>query len=166
MEKLQVKGVEVTFGDLTEEVQRNLYLNDRERFQIDAAGSRYSEIRKLIVSDESMTLELLNEMLRKEVQNKEYHSSKVEQAILANPKFQMEQETLKVLVESENWGERLIAAKSQDASSELLNEMLRKEVQNKEYHSSNVEKVIFDNPKFQMEQETLKVLGIAAEGSV
>lgn len=217
MEKLQVKGVEVTFDDLTEEGQRSLYLKDKERFQMDAAKSRYSEIRKLVVSEttrlevldevfkaemdiwrvvdniklvwnhenfkrtddkiqelakstkpwilllvaecEDASSEILNEVLRNEVQKAEnMRHIIVEEVIFDNPKFQMEQETLKVLAQSERWDERLRAAKYEGVSSEFLNEMLRNEVQNEEYMDNSVEEAILTNAKFQMEQETLNIL--------
>ena len=218
MEKLQVKGVEVTFDDLTVEVQRSLYLKDREKFQFDAAKSEHYSIRKLVVSEETTTFEaldevfkaeleiwqnvdiieciwwhknfkktddkrqalaesknvyirlivakcidyssdFLNEMLRNEVQNEDYQRNKVVvEAILSNPKFQMEQETLEILSKCDWWIARLMAARSEDATSKFLNEMLRNEVQNEEYQDGDVVEAILSNSKFQMEEKTLNVL--------
>ena len=132
----------------------NFEKNDEKRKTL--ATSDSWEIRKIATEDEESSSKLLNEMYRNEIQG-EYNEEIIE-AILYNPNFQMEKETLKVLAKSEEWDDRLEAAKydGEETSSEFLNEMYRNEIQGE--HDEDVILAILNNTKFQMEKETLKVL--------
>ena len=156
MEKFQVKGVEVTFDDLTAEVQKILYLKDKEKFQLDAAGSQHSKIRKLVASEEITNLEVLNEMFMAE--RMIWNDIDIIKLVWNHKNFKRTDDKAQELAKSSNSTIRLIVAKCEDSSSEILNEMLREETINGTFQARYIVDAIFANSKFQMEQETLSIL--------
>ena len=132
----------------------NFEKNDEKRKTL--ATSDSWEIRKIATEDEESSSKLLNEMYRNEIQG-EYNEEIIE-AILYNPNFQMEKETLKVLAKSKKWEDRLEAAKydGEETSSEFLNEMYRNEIQGE--GNDDVEDAILNNLIFKMEEETWNIL--------
>lgn len=137
---------------------------DNPKFQVEEetlkvlSKSKYLDHQLYVAKREDVSSELLNEMLRDELQKEEIQSIDIKIVILKNPKLQMEEETLKLLSQSEDWEDRLKVAKCKDTSSELLNKMFRIEIQNEEYQYGAVEEAILNNPKLQMEEKTFKVL--------
>lgn len=92
-------------------------------------------------------------MLRQEVEDK--NDSDVKKTIKNNPNFELEKETIKVLATSKDWNDRKIAAE-QETDSLRLNEMLRQEIQ--KYNDDDIKKAIRDNPNFEIEKVTIRVL--------
>ena len=152
-----MQGVEVEFRDLTKEAQERLYLSDKEKFKNEVANSEYVDIRRMVAENENSSSKLLNAMFREEITNEDKQDDDVLKAILANPKFTMEEETRKLYAESVYWGCRRIAAKDAGSSSEFLNAMLREEITNEDKQDDDVLKAILANPKFTMEEETRKL---------
>lgn len=68
MEKIILKGVELLFDDFTSEIQKKLYLKNKEEFQMDAAKSRYTNMRKLLIADEQTSSEVLEEIFNVETE--------------------------------------------------------------------------------------------------
>ncbi len=121
------------------------------------AESGYWKYREIVAKDENSSSEFLNAMLREEITNKDKQSNSIVHAILANPKFTMDEETKKLCAESDNWEYRIIAAEDKGSSSKFLNAMLREEITNEEKQDEDVIKAILSNPKFTMEEETRKL---------
>ena len=112
--------------------------------------------RRLAVTEETDSKKL-NEMFREEVHNivfnrlygnpffKEYDNSEVKKAIRENPNFRMEEETIKVLFESNDRWNRVIAAEEEKNPSKL-NEMLGEEL--RKYNNGDVIYAIMSNINF------------------
>ena len=101
MEELNVKGVKVEFDDLTEDAQRRLYLQNKELFVTDAANSLFFDIRMRVARDEKTPSSILNEMMRREVE--EYGSMIIRTNLIttirSNKNFKIEEETKNALSE-------------------------------------------------------------------
>lgn len=153
MKKITVEGIQINFNDLTEQKQIELYQKNKKKYKQDAMNSIYISVRIAVVKDEKESSEVLNEMLRTAVKDELYGD--VEQAIFNNTIFMAEEETMNLLATSDLWHYRMKAAElSKD--SKLLNEMLRKEVNDEQ--DDDVEKAIFNNGFFEIEEETAKQL--------
>lgn len=127
--------------EIEEETIETLALSEMPGYRLDAA--RLSKDSKL-----------LNQMLINEEEGDQNQS--VENAIIDNKVFKIEERTLKCLAKSDDWRNRLKAAKlSKD--SKFLNKMLEAEVE-EELNDEDVINEIFDNEFFEIEEETLEVL--------
>ena len=92
---------------------------------------------RLIAAEKETDSSRLNEMLRKEVQGE--NDGDVTEAIIQNSNFEMEEETIRVLANSDEWEDRLIVARDKNVSEELLKEMYCNE------RDTNVREAIEDN---------------------
>lgn len=156
MEKILVKGVEVQFNDLTEEMQEKLYLERKAEFEKEAAKSQYAEIRRLIINEDEIDLVVLDEAFNVETKIYGNEENQNLNLIWKHPKFEKNDDKRKILAESDNWSFRMLPAEDEGSSSEFLNQMLRDEIQN------DCDRVVVDaiinNPNFKMEEETRKML--------
>lgn len=105
---------------------------------------------------EGSSSEVLNQMLRNKIE-KGISSREVEE-IINNPNFKMDEETRKMLAESEEWEDRILAAEDEGSSSEFLNQMFRNELENEDYGDADVTEAIINNPNFKMNEEARKKL--------
>lgn len=153
MEQTAIKGIEVQFEDLTQKKQEELYEQQREEFEEEAANSQYETIRQKVIEN-TTSEDILDTIFALEVES--YGSIQNIKALWKHPNFERTQEKRKILADSDNWECREIVAKDEESSSEFLNQMLRKEV--KKEHDTEVRKAIRSNSKFQMEEESLEVL--------
>ena len=174
MEKIMVQGVEIGFNDLTKEMQKKLYLQNKEMYSMDVAQSLYSNIRRLIAKDKKSSSSLLDKLF--EIETKIYNFSCINniKVIWKHPNFVKSDEKCNVLAnsgnkelmvivivgrkelfKSEDWRdrERVVIEETESAQ---LNKMLRKEI--KEYDHIFVKRAIHENPNFRIEEETIKVL--------
>ena len=112
----------------------------------------------IVARDEEISSEFLNEMLRREVQGDNYEE--ITEAIIQNSNFEIEEETIRVLANSDAWEDRLVAAKKETDSSRL-NEMLRKEGQGEK--DEDVIEAIIKNSNFEMEEVTIRLFANSGE---
>jgi len=154
MQKKHFEGAEIQFNNLSEEMQKEMYLKDKRKFKKEASKSVFESVRELVARDKKTSSEILNEMLRNEIE--EDNDEDIIDSILNKPNFKMELETRKVLAKSEFLQCRRKVAQDEETSSKLLNQMLRDEVINDE--AAVVIDDILDNPNFKMEDETRKLL--------
>lgn len=153
MEKMVLEGVELGFNDLSEQTQEKLYLQDKKKFQDDASKSQYASIRKLLIEDEECEPSILDEIFKVEIEIYKDIENLVQ--IWNHPKFEKTDEKRKVLAESSYWRIRIIAAEEEGSSSQLLNEMLRKEIENEP--DEDVINAILNNQNFKMDIETFSL---------
>ena len=153
MEKMILEGVQLGFNDLSEQTQEKLYMHDKKKFQEDASKSQYASIRKILIEDEETEKSILDEIFK--VETEIYGKMENIVQIWNHPKFEKTDEKQKVLADSDNWRIRVIAAEDEGSSSELLNEMLRKEMQKEQ--DQNVMTAIFNNENFKMDIETFSL---------
>ena len=154
MKKITVEGIEINFNDLTEEKQKEIYEKNKKKYKQDASKSKYYSIRLAVVENETDSSELLNIMMRDEMEK--YGNNKdLVGSIFNNKIFKIEEETMKNLATSSDWRYRRKVAKA-SRDSKLLNEMLRNEVNGDDDY--DVENTIFENEIFEIEEETIKVL--------
>ena len=157
MKKITVEGIEINFNDLTEEKQKEIYEKNKKKYKQDASKSKYYSIRLAVVKNETDSSELLNIMMRDEMEK--YGNNKdLVGSIFNNKIFKIEEETMKNLATSSDWRYRQKVAKA-SRDSKLLNEMLRNEVNGDDDY--DVENTIFENEIFEIEEETIKVLATA-----
>ena len=149
MEKLLLEGIEVQFSDFSKELQEKIYLKNKKNFQKDAANSQYEDVRRLLIEDNQTTDEILKQVLDKELKGQGCIFNIV--CILNHPNFKQNEVILGKLAQSKKWKERQLAARLSN-SSELLNEMFRKELDGDD---EDVKKVILDNPSFKADEVTI-----------
>ena len=154
MRKITVEGIEINFNDLTEEKQKEIYEKNKKKYKQDASKSKYYSIRLAVVENETDSSELLNIMMRAEIEG-DMDNIYLVGSIFKNKIFKIEEETIKILATSDVEVYRKKAAElSKD--SKLLNQMLRNEVNGEQ--DDEVEEAIFDNEAFEIEEETIKIL--------
>lgn len=153
MEKMILEGVELGFNDLSEQTQEKLYLQDKKKFQDDASKSQYANIRKLLIEDEECEVSILDEIFKVETEN--YANIENIVQIWNHPKFEKTDEKRKVIAESDWWRLRVILAEDEGSTSELLNEMFRKEMQKEQ--DQDVMTAILNNENFKMDIETFSL---------
>lgn len=113
------------------------------------------DLREILANDKDSSSDFLNEMIRGEELQKGRHPA-IMQAILKNKNFKMENETRKMLAKDTRSVFRVMAAKDKNSSSEFLNEMLRRELQNE--NNEKVIETIMANKNFKMEVKTREML--------
>lgn len=150
MEKNILEGVKLEFKDLSEETQKRLYLENKEKFKKEAAKSQYNYVREFLIRDEGTDSETLDELFKVETNTQNILK------LLKHPNFQMNDETKKKLSKSDNWKLRELAAKDETNTSEFLNQMLRNEIEG--VQDEDVINAILNNLNFKMEEETRKKL--------
>ena len=124
------------YEEVTEAIIQNSNFEIEEETIIVLANSDEWEDR-LIAAEKETDSSRLNEMLRKEVQGE--NDGDVTEAIIQNSNFEMEEETIRVLANSDEWEDRLIVARDKNVSEELLKEMYCNE------RDTNVREAIEDN---------------------
>lgn len=154
MEKIVLEGVELQFNDFSKKLQERLYLQDREKFEKDAACSQFEEIRKLVIENEQSSSTILDEVFKTEVKQNE--SPKNVKLLKEKTNFRMDNEKRKELAKSKSWQYRQIAAEDEENSSEFLNQMLKDEIEDEA--DSDVIEAILNNPNFKMEEKTRNVI--------
>ena len=106
--------------DVTEAIiQNSNFKIEEETIRVLANSKKWKN--RLIAAEKETDSSRLNEMLRREVQGKS--NDDVKQAIRQNFNFEMEEETIKAIVNSEDWRDRLLVARDKNVSEELLKEM-------------------------------------------
>ncbi len=160
MRKITVEGIEINFNDLTEQKQKEIYEKNKKKYKQEASKSKYYSIRLAVVENETDSSELLNIMMRAEIEG--YMDNRfLVGSIFKNKIFKIEEETIKILVTSSDRKYRQKAAElSKD--SKLLNQMLRNEVNGEQ--DDDVEEAIFTNEVFEIEEETIKILATSDVG--
>lgn len=154
MEKIVFEGVELQFEDFSKEIQEKLYVQSREKFENHAAISQFAEIRRLVVKNEQTTSTALDEVFRVEMEK--YEDFENVELLKQHPNFQLSDEKRKKIAEAEFWKIRILVAEDETSSSELLNQMLRDEIEFK--NDSDVIEEILNNPNFKMEEQTREKL--------
>lgn len=153
MRKITVEGTEINFNDLTQQKQEELYKKNKKEYKKFASKSIYYSIRMMVARDETESSELLNEMLRNEINNGK--DGDVLHEIFDNKIFEIEEDSIVVLSTSKYSKYRKIAAKlSKD--SKLLNQMLIREIEN--WNNKDVINAIINNDAFEIEEKTIKLL--------
>lgn len=140
--------------ELIQEILRNSNFEMEEETLIKLSESEHLCHRCLAAGSENASSEFLNQMYREEIQGDQ--ECDVIELILNNSNFKMEDETRKVLAQSDDVTQREVAAEDQDGSSEFLNWMIRREVET--FNNKDVIKLILNNQNFKMEDETRRVL--------
>lgn len=159
MEKILVKGVEVQFNDLTEEMQEKLYLERKAEFEKEATKSQYAKIRRLIINEDEIDLVVLDEVFNLEAEI--YGNRENLNLIWKHPKFEKNDDKRKILAESDDWEIRMIPAEDEESSSEFLNQILRDKIQGDE--DGEVIEAIINNPNFKMDEKTREMLAESGE---
>ena len=154
MEKILVKGVEVQFNDLTEEMQEKLYLERKAEFEKEATKSQYAKIRRLIINEDEIDPIVLDEVFNLEAEI--YGNRENLNLIWKHPKFEKNDDKRKILAESDDWEIRMIPAEDEESSSEFLNQILRDKIQGDE--DGEVIEAIINNPNFKMDEKTREML--------
>lgn len=152
MGKITVEGTEINFNDLSKQKQEELYKNNKKEYKQFASKSIYYLIRIMVARDETESSELLNEMLRNEINNDQ--DDDVIDEIFANIIFEIEEDSIVALSKSEYRKYRKRAAElSKD--SKFLNQMLRIELA--DWNDKDVINAIVNNYAFEIEEETIKI---------
>lgn len=154
MGKVEVKGIEVSFKDLTAEAQKRLYLSNKKEFEKEAITSEYAIIRKMVIQDENTSKEALEEGFKFELDNREEYI----RLYWERQDLPLREEKRKVLANSSNWVHRNLVAGDEKTSNELLNEMLIKE------EDRNIIDTITNNKEFQMKLDSLQQLAKSRKG--
>lgn len=140
---------------IIEEIMNNkkFKMEDKTREMLAKAGHYPSKV--LLAHYKGNSSKFLNEILRTEMQNK--NNREVIETIMSHENFKMEKETLEEMAINEaNWV-REIAAKDKESSSELLNKMLRREIQ-LDNRIDSIMIAIIENENFEIEDDTLEML--------
>jgi len=154
MQNVYFEGVQIGFKDLSEEMQKKMYLRDEEKFKKEAAKSQYASVRKLVLETVDCDSETLDEVFKEEIEKyKKYENLKV---IWNQTNFKKDDEKRKQLAELDNKKIRLLVAEDKESSSEFLNQMFQYEIEHdKEY---DVIRAILKNSNFKMDDDTRKAL--------
>lgn len=100
MRKITVEGIEINFNDLTEEKQKEIYEKNKKKYKQDASKSKYYSIRLAVVENETDSSELLNIMMRAEIEG-DMDNRYLVGSIFKNKIFKIEEETIKILATSD-----------------------------------------------------------------
>ena len=151
------EGIEVSFNDFPEEMQKKFYEAKKDEFREDASKSQFASIRLLVAEDEGTSNAVLNEMLKEEVTDKYKQYEGVLKAIFARENFTITEEKRKICAKSSAWNIRLLIVKDEKTSNELLNEILKEEVTNEDKQVNYVLKAIFAREDFKITEENRKL---------
>lgn len=141
----------IYFNDLAEEMQEKLYFKDKENFKNDVAKSKYERIRRVVIEDEKCDRETLEQVFEVEVIL--YHNVYNLKSILKHPNFKMDEQKRQLLAESDNVQIKLMVVEDETTSSQMLNQILRREIE--QTNSEELIRKILNNSNFEMEEETL-----------
>lgn len=155
-EKLFVNGETILFEDLAERAQKRVYLRNKEKFEKEAALSKYPSVRELVVKDAQADKENLDRVFLAAVAGKE-ENTKID-SIWNHPNFQKTDEKRQMLIKTGNLDYIAILVRDTETSSPLLNELIR--TNNMVYGLVNI---AVKNKSFKMEEETRELLSNCAE---
>ena len=148
------------FYDVVEAIFNNTFFEPEEETIKQLAESVCMDYRQK-AAKLSKDTKLLNELLRNELKNRKHFP--VANEILENEIFEAEEETIKQLGTSAYWYLRQKAAEL-SKNTELLNEMLRKELSGE--RDDNVERAICNNTFFKPEEEIIEQLAASKYSSI
>ncbi len=157
MKTMFLEEIEVRFNDFTEEMQKKFYEAKKDEFREEASKSQLASIRKLVAEDEGTSNAVLNEMLKEEVTNEDKQEPAVLEAIFKREHFTITEENQKLCAKSSNWTTRLWIVKDENTSNELLNEILKEEVTDKDKKDLAVLNAIFERKDFAITEENQKL---------
>ena len=121
------------------------------------AKSRSCRIRLWIVKDENTSNELLNEILKEEVTDEDKEEPDVLETIFEREDFTITEENQKLCVKSSDWYIRLLIVEDENTSNELLNEILKEEVTDKDKQEPEVNEAIFEREDFEITKENKRI---------
>ena len=160
------EGIEVRFNDFTEETQKKFYEAKKDEFREDASKSQFASIRELVANDEETSNEVLNEILKEEVTDKNKQNSNVLKAILSRGDFTITEENRKLCAKSTDEETHLWIVKNKNTSNELLNEILKEEVTNEDKQCSRVLRAILSREDFAITEENRKLCAKSSDWKV
>ncbi len=136
--------------------ERKDFIITEENQKLCAKSSNW-RIRLLRVKDENTSSEFLNEMLKEEVTNKDKQNLFVLKAILSRENFTITEENRKLCAKSSDLGTRLWIVEDENTSNELLNEMFKEELTNKDKQEPAVIADIFERKDFTITKENRRL---------
>ena len=141
-------SVEISFHELSKELQTKVYRSNREKMAKIASESHYYEVR-MEVAKHATSKELLRKMLLYELHTDDI--SNVIFSILENENFEMDDAIREELMYSNCYDVREIVAKDNQTSKDMLYQMLYSEMRSHE--DVAVIKAIVNNNNFEMDND-------------
>ena len=154
-EELKTK-FKVSFADLTAEGQRRVFLEQKDEFLYEALTSRYGSVKKVAKKNKGKcSSKTINKVL-KHLLSESDRRLKLDLIldILSTPNFEIEQEVVKKLSNSNYSKLRLGVAKDSNTPLQILKDMFSDEAfAIVGYGYSEVFDAIITNPRFELDEE-------------
>lgn len=157
MLNVNVEGVELElrFSELSAEIQKRLYLQDKEKIKFEAASSNYDEVRELVISDKDTSPDILERIFNLEMVL--YKNKGNILKLLKHPNLQKKEEKKRQIVDKEMPEVYYQFLDDEESSSELLNCIVLKEIERLKFDRDLIE-ILSNNKKFKMEERTVNTI--------